>query len=82
MPETMVQAEPRLAFFILPSERYNSGEDIFPCIAKEGESGYHRTDWNWGKDVDAAQKLCDKRNERAGLAPADVEAIIDSTMCR
>lgn len=63
--------EKKLAYIILETEKNEQGEYI-PCIVKEGESGYYRTDWTWGKDQLIAQEIADDRNNRMGLSPTDV----------
>ena len=64
------QEEERLkgktCYFIMETERDEQGNFI-PCIAKEGESGFWRTDWQWGKDKALAQECADDMNEKLGL---------------
>jgi len=64
---------------ILETEIAEDGGYI-PCIAVEGERGYYRTDWNWGKDKEQAQKFCDERNELAGISKEEAYKIIMGTM--
>jgi hypothetical protein len=72
-------AEQRLAYFINESIRDENGE-LIVCIAKEGERGYYRTDWYYGKDIERAQPLVDDLNRRLGLSADDVIQIQASTM--
>ncbi len=55
-----------------------SGEFV-PCIAVENDHKVHPTDWTWGTDFELAQDCADKKNQRLGLSPSDVIAIIWST---
>ena len=59
-------SEPRLVYFILETE-YDPERGYIPCIAKEGEKGYYRTDWYWGHDLERAHQLCDERNQMMGI---------------
>ena len=61
----------RLAYFMLQTEIDSNGNYV-PCIAVEGENGYHRTNWQWGNDWDLLNKLCDAMNERLGLSKQEV----------
>lgn len=79
-PETVaVGSEKRTAYMLLETERTAAGEYI-PCIAVEGERGYHRTDWTWGKDLKIAQECADKKNAMLGLSKEDALKIVFSTM--
>jgi len=69
----------RLAIIILETERTADGQYI-PCIVKEGERGYYRTDWAWGKDKKIAEACATSRNERSGLSEDDVTTIVGSSM--
>jgi hypothetical protein len=69
-------SEPRMVYFINETDL----PPFFPCIAVENESGYYRTDWNWGNDGSLARKLCKERNEKMGYSEKDVDAIIVSTI--
>ena len=69
----------RKAYAILETVRNDAGEFI-PCIAVEGENGYHKTDWTWGKDFDTAQEIADQKNESLGLSKQEAFLIILSTM--
>ena len=58
--------EARRVYFINQLERAEDGGYI-PCIAVEGESGYYRTDWNWGSDLNIAEQIADEKNEALGF---------------
>lgn len=73
--------EPRKVYFINQLERAEDGGYI-PCIAVEGESGYYKTDWNWGSDLELAESFCDERNEVLGINRKDAWAIVLGTMRR
>lgn len=71
-------SEPRMAYFVLESERDDRG--FIPCIAVEGERGYHKTDWHWNCSIDDAEKLCDEKNKNLGFTPREAMMIVFSTM--
>ena len=66
-------------YVILETVR-DSDRGYIPCIAVEGEHGYHKTDWNWGSDLDIANKICDEKNEKLGYSPKEAFAIVLNTM--
>lgn len=51
-----------------------------PCIAVQGETGFYRTDWNWGKDLALAQKIADEKNAALGFTPKESIKIVLGTM--
>ena len=71
--------EKRMVFFINELERAEDGGYI-PCIAVEGETGYHKTDWNWGDDLALAEQLADERNAVLGYTPKEAALIQIGTM--
>jgi len=68
----------RVCFFILETIKDNTG--YIPCMAVEGEKGYYLTDWNWGKDIELAEKCAKKKNRMLELTEADCLKIVGSTM--
>jgi hypothetical protein len=68
-----------MAIFILENVMTPDGQYI-PCIAVEGEAGYHQTDWTWGKDLKIAEKIADGRNAKMGLSKWDAMRIQMHTM--
>lgn len=56
----------KTAYIILETVKDNDGGYI-PCIVKEGEKGYFKTDWNWGKDIKIAEECANKKNETMGI---------------
>ena len=74
-----VTVEKRTAYFIQDTVKTTSGEFI-PCIAVEGEKGYNRTNWSWGKDKALAERCAKEKNERLGHTVEDVSTIVCSTM--
>ena len=66
-------------YFIQPTVKSNDGQYI-PCIAKEGETGYYKTDWKWGKDIDVAEKLAEEKNTAMGISPEESMRIVIGTM--
>lgn len=69
----------RKVYFIMETERTEAGEFI-PCIAVEGEKGFYRTDWAWGKNFDKAQEIADEKNLNLGIDPKEAILIQLSTM--
>jgi len=58
--------EDQTCYFIMETETDEQGNYI-PCIAKEGETGFYRTDWQWGKDLELARECADDMNEKMGV---------------
>lgn len=71
--------ESRTAYFVMQTVVDKNGNYI-PCIAKEGEKGYYKTDWQWGKDWKLAQECADDMNEKMGISKQDAMLIQLSTM--
>ncbi len=69
----------RLAFFVMETQMNGKGE-YNALIAVEGEQGYHKTDWYWGKDFKVAQDIAAERNSRLGLSKKEAALIQCSTM--
>lgn len=72
-------AEPRVCYYIMETEVDGNGNYI-PCIVKENVSGFWRTDWQWGKDIELARQCAKEKNEALGLTDADVNQIVMSSM--
>ncbi len=68
----------RLCYTILETVTSEDGQFI-PCIVKENEMGYFKTDWLWGKDLKLAQQCADEKNEGLGHTPEDVAIIVASS---
>lgn len=71
--------EKRVAYFILESQTNDKGE-FRALVAKENESGYYKTDWFWGDDLEVAEKIARERNEKMGISADDAFKIVASTM--
>jgi len=69
----------RMCYYIMETETNNDGEYI-PCIVKEGVSGYFRTDWLWGTDIEIARQCAKEKNGALGLTAEEVDKIIVSSM--
>lgn len=74
-------ADRKMVYFINELERAADGGYI-PCIAVEGETGYHRTDWNWGSDLKLANQIADEKNAALGFTPKEACLIQLGTMRR
>ena len=59
-------SQPRRVYFVMETVTDKDGNYI-PCIAVEGETGYYKTDWTWGKDYKLARECADDMNERLGI---------------
>ena len=70
---------PRIAIFVMETQMNDKGEYI-ALIAVEGERGFYKTDWYWGKDFNLAQECADERNARLGLSKKEAAMIQGSTM--
>lgn len=69
----------KVAYVILQTVVNEKGEYI-PCIAKEGERGYYKTDWAWGKDLAIAEQYAVEKNKAMGLSKEDAMKIVLGTM--
>lgn len=69
----------KMVYFINELERDDNGGYI-PCIAVEGECGYHKTDWNWGNDLELANKIAEEKNTNLGFTPKESFLIVLGTM--
>ena len=69
----------KFAYFVIQTETDEEGNFI-PCIVVEGEIGYHKTDWQWGKNWNLANKICDEMNEKIGISKKDAILIQLSSM--
>lgn len=67
------------AYFICESIR-NADGNFIPCIAVENEAGYHKTDWEYGKDKSLANEAIDSCNKGLGLTPERAAEIVASSM--
>jgi len=56
---------PIRVYFVQHTVKDAAGNYIV-CIAAEGETGYYKTDWEWGKDWEWANKIADDMNEKMG----------------
>ena len=64
----------RTCYFIMETVTDKNGNYI-PCIAVEGEQGYQRTDWQWGKDLKLARECADDMNKKMGLSKQEAMII-------
>lgn len=69
----------RKCYFVMQTVTDKDGNFI-PCIAVEGERGYYKTDWTWGKDLDLAQECAREKNEALGISERDAMLIVFSSM--
>ena len=68
-----------MCYMILETVTDENGNYI-PCIAVEGEKGYNRTNYHWGKDLTLAKEVATDMNTRMGISSRDAMKIILSTM--
>lgn len=69
----------RYCFFVLQTQVNDAGE-YNALIAVEGEKGFYKTDWFWGKDFNIAEEIADKRNATLELTKKEAIKIQLSTM--
>jgi hypothetical protein len=69
----------KVAYYVSPSITNEQGEFI-PVIVKEGEKGYFKTNWNWGKDLAIAEECAKEKNERLGLSNEEVQKLVCQSM--
>ena len=74
-----LKPEERVAYFVLEDVKDERGEYI-ALIAKEGERGYYKTDWTWGKDFKHAKEVADYKNKLLGVSKVEALKIVLSTM--
>ena len=60
----------KMAYFIQDTVKTDDDKFIV-CIVKEGESGFYKLDYDWGKDKDVAQELCDEVHGKLGISPKE-----------
>lgn len=77
LPETNKN---RVVYFMQRTVTDKRTGQYVPCIAVEGERGYHRTDWQWGHDYEQAEKWCEERNMHMGITPQEALDIVLGTM--
>ncbi len=70
--------EVRRVYDVLQTLTNDQGEYI-PIICIEGESGYHKTDWTWGKDFKTAKKIAREKNLALGYDAKTAYQIIATT---
>jgi hypothetical protein len=73
-----INEESRRCYFIQETVKDEEGEYI-PCVAVEGEKGYYKTDWHWGKDRELAEHCCEVKNAGLGVKKMDAYQIVMST---
>ena len=69
----------RRCYFILGSQTNEKGE-FRALIAVENESGYYKTDWFWGSDLDQAEEIAREKNLAMGITEEETRKIILLTM--
>lgn len=73
--------EVRTAYFVLPTQRSDDGQ-LIALIAVEDHSGFYRTDWLWGRDLDVAEQIAREKNKALGISEEEAIRIQLSTMRR
>lgn len=69
----------RTVYFILESQTNEKGE-YRALVAVENESGYYKTDWFWGDELEIAEKIAREKNEKLGISEDEAFKIILSSM--
>ena len=65
----------KIAYTIVGTERSEDGQYI-PCIVKEGETGYCKTTWLWGKSRAAAEIMADQQNAKMGVSKEEAMHLV------
>ena len=68
-----------VCYFVMQTQVAENGE-YRALIAKEGEQGYFRTDWTWGKDFAQAEAIAEARNNRLGIDKGTAFKIVAHSM--
>jgi len=71
--------EKNRVFFIMPTQVNGQGE-YNALIAVEGEKGYYKTDWFWGKDLKIAEQIAQESNDVMGINKEQANKIVVGTM--
>lgn len=69
----------KAAYFVLESQTNEAGE-YNALLAVEGETGYYKTDWFWGKDVEEAELIARWKNEAMGISVEEAQKILLQSM--
>lgn len=69
----------RYAYFVLESQTNEKGEHR-ALVAVEGESGYYKTDWFWGKSIGLAEEIARQKNKAIGISKDNAHEIVLSSM--
>lgn len=78
MPEQPTK-QPRLCYGLLPAEMADpSIKEVTPIVIKEGESGYHPTNWKWDKQY--AEQARDAKNLALGISSEEAERMLIASM--
>ncbi len=72
-------SDKRRCYFIQHTVKDEKGNYI-PCIAIEGESGFYKTDWQWGNDYELANDTAKLMNSKLGISEQDALEIVLSSM--
>ncbi len=70
----------RKRFIYVILETVYDEDGYIPCFVREGESGYSRSYYNYGKDLNEARKLAQERNESMGIDAKTAEQIHDENL--
>ncbi|GAG47630.1 unnamed protein product [marine sediment metagenome] len=70
----------RKAYFVMESQRDLNNNELIVCIAVEGETGYYKTDWRWGENIDEAEAIARGKNELMGISSEESCKIVLSSM--
>lgn len=91
----MIDLEGKRFCYFIPAEGYVQGHGYRVSVVVENESGHfptgdwpyegkvdQRVPWFWGATYEGAMKICAAQNEKLGLTPEDVIAILGSSIAR
>jgi hypothetical protein len=77
-PNNGTSAAARLVYFISQFECDEHG--WIPCIAREGEQGFYRSDWRWKCDLETARGPAAEKNAALGIDDREAARIQATTL--
>ena len=69
----------KICYTILESET-NLAWNFLACIVIEGETGYYKTNWDWGSDRDIADATAKARNSAMGISEEEARKMVLKSM--
>ncbi len=67
--------EPFIAITIIETERAKD-DGYIPCFVKKDETGFFRSDWNWGSDLKIANQCANDYNKKLRLTKQEAIKLV------